>query len=125
MIIVTPAAREKLLALIREHPEDPIVRLALKDIDVDDDDIRPSADPVGDPREDPPHRGRLAFVITLESAPHDADEIQEFGGLTVAIDSQNAPRMDGVTLDYRESGGFKFIHPHQAEDDRLRIINLN
>jgi Fe-S cluster assembly iron-binding protein IscA len=103
MIIVTPAARQKLLALIQEHPEDPIVRLTLKDLEHD----------------------RLAFSITLESAAQSGDEVQDFAGLTVALEAQTAPRMDGMTLDYLEPGGFKFIHPQEAQDERLGIINLN
>ena len=103
MIIVTPAARQKLLALIQEHPEDPIVRLTLKDLDDD----------------------RLAFSITLEPAAQTGDEVQEFAGLAVALEARTAPRMDGLTLDYLEPGGFKFIHPREAQDERLGIINLN
>ena len=103
MIIVTPPARQKLLAIIQEHPQDPIVRLTLKDLEHD----------------------RLAFSITLEPAAQPGDEVQDFGELTVAIEAHSAPRMDGLTLDYVEPGGFKFIHPREAEDERLRIINLN
>jgi Fe-S cluster assembly iron-binding protein IscA len=103
MIIVTPAARQKLLALIREHPEDPIVRLTLQDLDHD----------------------RLAFSITLEPAAQSGEEVQDFVGLTVALEARAAPRMDGMTLDYLDPGGFKFIHPRDAEDERLGIINLN
>jgi Fe-S cluster assembly iron-binding protein IscA len=103
MIIVTPAARQRLLALIHEHPEDPIVRLTLQDLE----------------------HHRLAFSITLEPTSHDSDEVQEFDGLTIAIEAANAPRMDGITVDYQEPGGFRFIHPGHTEDERLRIINLN
>jgi iron-sulfur cluster assembly protein len=103
MIIVTPAARRKLLALVQEHPEDPVVRLTLKDLEHD----------------------RVAFSITLEPAAQSGDEVQEFAGLIVALEARSAPRMDGITLDYLEPGGFKFIHPREAQDERLGMINLN
>jgi hypothetical protein len=33
--------------------------------------------------------------------------------------------MDGITLDYREPEGFKFLHPTDAGEDLLRQISLN
>jgi Fe-S cluster assembly iron-binding protein IscA len=89
MVIATPAALAKLSALIAEHPEDPVVRLTI--IDRDDD--------------------RIVFGITLESAARPDDVVQEYNGLMIATEARSAARMDGVTLDYREPDGFRFIHP--------------
>jgi Fe-S cluster assembly iron-binding protein IscA len=89
MIIATPAAISKLVALIVEHPEDPVVRLTIIDNDEE----------------------RIIFGITLESEARPDDEVQDYGGVTIATEARSAARMDGVTLDYREPGGFRFIHP--------------
>ena len=106
MIKVTKSAVVKLKALIVEHPEDPIVRVKVRDLD----------------------EARLTFNITLENKTQPDDQIQELDGLTVAVEAQSAPRMDGITLDYQESGGFKFIHPEPTEHKdtfKLDLINLN
>jgi Fe-S cluster assembly iron-binding protein IscA len=89
MIVVTPSAIDKLQALIAEHPEDPIVRIELKEL--------------GD--------NRRIFRITLDSAPQPDDQVQKLEGLNIAIDGKSADRMEGVTLDYLEPDGFKFHHP--------------
>jgi Fe-S cluster assembly iron-binding protein IscA len=101
-IVVTPAAVAKLKALIAEHPEDPVVRIALR-------------------IEGPESRH---FQITLETEARPGDAVQDAAGVTVAIDGENAWRMEGVTLDYAEPGGFKFLHP-PAADEPLHQINLN
>lgn len=103
MIIITPAARRQLLQLIADHPEDPVVRLSLKDLDHE----------------------RMAFSITLEAAPRPDDAVQTLDGLQVAVEGQTATRLDGITMDYAEPGGFRFLHPEKAEKDTLRVINLN
>jgi Fe-S cluster assembly iron-binding protein IscA len=103
MIIVTPAARQQLLRLIAEHPEDPIVRLSVKDLDHE----------------------RIAFSLTLEPAPRPDDAVQTLDGLQIAVEGRSVPRLDGITMDYAEPDGFKFLHPQRAEQDRLRVINLN
>ena len=95
MITATPTAIAKLAALIVEHPEDPVVRLTI--IDNDDE--------------------RIIFGITLESQARPDDEVQECGGVTIATEARSAARMDGVTLDYREPGGFRFIHPEPPPSD--------
>ena len=89
MVIATPAAIAKLSALIVEHPEDPVVRLTI--VHRDDE--------------------RIIFGITLESAARADDEVQDCDGVTIATEARSAARMDGATLDYREPGGFRFIHP--------------
>ncbi|HEY3197843.1 MAG TPA: iron-sulfur cluster biosynthesis family protein [Nitrospirales bacterium] len=103
MIIVTPAAQRQLLQLIADHPEDPVVRLSVKDLD----------------------HARIAFSITLESEPHMDDQVQNLDGMQIAVEGQNATRLDGITLDYTEPGGFRFLHPQKADQDALGVINLN
>ena len=103
MITITTEARRRLLQLIDEHPDDPIVRLSITDLD---------------------HQ-RVAFSITLESEPHPDDAVQNLDGLQVAVEGRSAGRLDGVTMDYTETDGFKFLHPGHAEQDKLRIINLD
>jgi Fe-S cluster assembly iron-binding protein IscA len=89
MVIATPAALSKLGELIAEHPEDPVVRLTI--VHRDDE--------------------RIIFGITLESVARPDDVVQDCDGVTIATEARSAARMDGVTLDYREPGGFRFIHP--------------
>lgn len=89
---MTPSTIHQLRKLIAEHPEDPIVRLTVKEMD----------------------ETRLRFRITLEVAPQPDDEVQVCDGLTLAIDARSAPRLDGITLDYQELEGFKFLHPHET-----------
>ncbi len=95
MVIATPAALAKLGALIAEHPEDPVVRLTIV---VRDDD-------------------RIVFGITLESEARPDDVVQEIDGLTIATEARSAARMDGVTLDYREPDGFRFVHAHPPPEE--------
>ncbi len=103
MVKITESAASKLKALILEHPEDPIVRLAVTDLD----------------------EMRLQFRISLESDPQPDDDVQECMGLTVAVDGPSVVRMDGITLDYAEPEGFRFLHPDVNGDDFLRLINPN
>jgi Fe-S cluster assembly iron-binding protein IscA len=103
MIIVTPAAQRQLLQLIAAHPEDPLVRLSVKDLD----------------------HARIAFSITLESEPHADDQVQNLDGMQIAVEGRSAARLDGITIDYEEPGGFRFLHPENADQDTLGVINLN
>lgn len=100
---LTRSAVERLKALIREHPEDPIVRVQVKDLD----------------------EQRLSFSITLEDQVLPDDHAQTVDGVTVTIPSASAVRMDGITMDYQEPGGFKFHHSDQQNDPRLNVISLN
>jgi Fe-S cluster assembly iron-binding protein IscA len=100
---LTQSAVERLKALIREHPEDPIVRVQVRDLD----------------------EQRLSFNITLEDRVQSNDEVQVVDSLTVAIPAVSAPRMNGVTMDYQEPGGFTFHHSDQQNDSRLNLIKLN
>jgi Fe-S cluster assembly iron-binding protein IscA len=94
MIVVTPSAIRKLMALLVEHPEDQVVRIVVKDLD----------------------DHRLAFGLTLEEEAQPGDEIQVIEGLTVAIEKRSAPRMDGMTMDYREPEGFRFLHSSTSDE---------
>ncbi|HWG95713.1 MAG TPA: iron-sulfur cluster biosynthesis family protein [Nitrospira sp.] len=100
---LTRSAVERLKALIHEHPEDPIVRVQVRDLD----------------------EQRLSFSITLEDRVQSNDEVQIVDSLTVAIPSASALRMNGITMDYQEPDGFKFHHSDQQNDPLLNIISLN
>lgn len=100
---LTRSAVERLKALVRQHPEDPIVRVQVKEVD----------------------EQRLSFSITLEDRAHPDDQERTVHGLTVAIPSASAVRMDGITMDYQEPGGFKFHHGDQQNDPRFDLISLN
>lgn len=100
---LTQSAIERLKALIREHPEDPIVRVQVKDLD----------------------EQRLSFSITLEERVQSDDEVQIVDDLTVAIPMASAARMEKITMDYQEPGGFKFHHSEDPNDLRLDLIHLN
>jgi Fe-S cluster assembly iron-binding protein IscA len=99
---LTRSAVERLKALVREHPEDPIVRVQVKDVD----------------------EQRLAFSITLEHQVQSDDRSRTVDGLTVAIPAVSAIRLDGLTMDYQESVGFEFHHTDHQDDLWLDLINL-
>jgi Fe-S cluster assembly iron-binding protein IscA len=97
MIAITVAAISKLKAIQANHPEDPVVRISVRDLD----------------------NTRLSFSITLEANPQPDDNVQQVDALTIAIDRQSAPRMENVTVDYTEADGFRFLH-----DDEGRSLPL-
>jgi Fe-S cluster assembly iron-binding protein IscA len=104
MIAVTIAAIAKLKAIQIHHPEDPVVRISVRDVD----------------------DTRLSFSITLEANSQPDDNVQEVDGLTIAVDQQSAPRMDGVTVDYTETDGFRFVHGGEGRSlPLLTIPTLN
>ena len=104
MIAVTIAAIAKLKAIQIHHPEDPIVRISVRDVD----------------------DSRLSFSITLESNTEPDDVIQQVDGLTIAMDRLSATRMEGVTVDYTESDGFRFQHGGEGRSlPLLTIPTLN
>ena len=100
MIAVTIAAIAKLKAIQIHHPEDPIVRISVRDVD----------------------DSRLSFSITLESNTEPDDVIQQVDGLTLAMDRLSATRMEGVTVDYTETDGFRFLHDGQGRS--LPLITI-
>lgn len=110
MIKMTQAAIDQLKAVMLEHPEDPIVRMTIRDL----------------------NEAQLQYSITLEDKTQPDDEVQEIDGLTVAVKGESAPRMDGVTVDFDVIKGFEFIHPesghHHGEDGNpfdFSSLNLN
>jgi len=100
MISITVAAIAKLKAIQVHHPEDPVVRVSVRDVD----------------------QSRLSFSITLEATTQPDDHIQQVDGLTIAVDRPSAPRMEGVTVDYSESDGFRFIHSGEGPSMPLLTI---
>ncbi|MBA5868845.1 MAG: hypothetical protein GDA68_02385 [Nitrospira sp. CR2.1] len=93
MLTLTRTALERLRTLIQEHPEDPVVRITLRDVNTQ----------------------RLSLSITLEATIHEDDAVEQIDGVTVALDRASAHRTDGMTVDYREPGGFSFSHPPGEE----------
>jgi iron-sulfur cluster assembly protein len=100
MMTLTRAAITQLKAIQLHHPEDPVVRISVRDLD----------------------DSRLSFSITLEAQVNPDDDIQQVDGLTVVVDRQSAPRMEGVTVDYTEAAGFRFIHDGEGHTQPLRIL---
>ena len=103
MMKLTRSAVDHLKALVLEHPEDPVVRVQVSDLD----------------------DHRLTFSITLEDTVQPDDAAQTVDGLTIAVAGVSASRLDGITMDYQEPGGFKFHHAEPQGDFRLDLINLN
>jgi len=103
MMKLTRSAVDHLKALVLEHPEDPVVRVEVRDLD----------------------DHRLTFSITLEDTVQPDDAAQTVDGLTIAVAGVSASRLDGITMDYQEPGGFKFHHADPEGDFRLDLINLN
>ena len=104
MIAITVAAIAKLKMIQVDDPEDPVVRIAVRDLD----------------------ESRLSFSITLEATTQPDDDIQQVDGLTIAVDRRSAPRMEGVTVDYTERGGFRFLHDGEGRSlPLLTIPTLN
>jgi iron-sulfur cluster assembly protein len=104
MIAVTVAAIAKLKALQVNHPEDPVVRISVRDLD----------------------ESRLSFSITLEANTQPDDAVQEIDGLTIAVDRRSAPRVEKVTVDYTEATGFCFLHDEKGHSlPILTIPTLN
>ena len=102
MLNLTWTAIERLQKLIEEHPEDPVVRITLRDLDDQ----------------------RLSLAIMLEPAAQEEDEVQHIEGLTIALDRSSVHRTNGMTIDYREEKGFSFVHP-PAEDLGLIMPSSN
>lgn len=102
MIMITPAAQARLQQLLREHPDERLVRIAITDVD----------------------ENRLAMSLTLESESQTDDEVQDVSGLTIAIPRSSVVRLDGVTLDYTDSGNFQLHHASPPLQE-LRVISLN
>ena len=104
MIAVTVAAIAKLKAIQVHHPEDPVVRISVRDLD----------------------DSRLSFGITLEANTQPDDDVQQIDGLTIAVARLSAARMERVTIDYTEADGFRFLHDDEGRSmPFLTIPTLN
>ena len=104
MIAVTVAAIAKLKAIQVHHPEDPVVRISVRDLD----------------------DSRLSFNITLEANTQPDDDVQQIDGLTIAVARRSAARMERVTIDYTEADGFRFLHDDEGRSlPLLTIPTLN
>ncbi|MEI8013883.1 MAG: iron-sulfur cluster biosynthesis family protein [Nitrospira sp.] len=104
MIALTLAAIAQLKAIRVHHPQDPVVRISVHDLD----------------------DSRLSFSITLEANPQPDDDVRQIDSLTIAVDRQSAPRMEGVTMDYSEATGFRFLHDEKGRSlPLLTIPTLN
>ena len=104
MITITLAAIAQLKAIQLHHPEDPIVRISVRDLD----------------------DSRLSFSITLEANTQPDDDVQHIDGITVVMDRRSATRMEGVTVDYTEAAGFRFLHDGEGRTlPLLTIPTLN
>lgn len=101
MVIITPEADAVLKTLLAEHPEERVVRLAVKDLDTE----------------------RIAISITLEQVPQPEDRVQENEGLTLAIAADSIVRLDGATLQYTDHT-FRLEHPTPPLRE-LRLISPN
>ena len=100
MIKITQSAVQHLKALILAHPEDPVVRVQVKDLD----------------------EHRLTFNLTLEDKVQPDDEVQAIPvDVAVAGDSARV----GVAPWITEPGGFKFHSCRATGNFRLDPINLN
>jgi iron-sulfur cluster assembly protein len=57
----------------------------------------------------------MSYQMEFEQELQPNDQIYEFGGMRVAVDSQSLSYIDGLTLDYTEDlmgGGFRFHNPN-------------
>jgi Fe-S cluster assembly iron-binding protein IscA len=100
MITLTLAAIAQLKAIQAHHPEDPVVRISVRDLD----------------------DSRLSFSITLEANTEPDDDIQHIESLTIVVDRRSAARMEGVTVDYTEAAGFRFLH--DGEGRALPLLTI-
>jgi len=48
--------------------------------------------------------------------------VQHIDDLTIAVDRQSAPRMEGVTVNYTEGDGFRFLH--DGENRSLPLLTI-
>jgi Fe-S cluster assembly iron-binding protein IscA len=100
MITLTLTAIAQLKAIQAHHPEDPVVRISVRDLD----------------------DSRLSFSITLEANTEPDDDIQHIESLTIVVDRRSAARMEGVTVDYTEAAGFRFLH--DGEGRALPLLTI-
>ena len=104
MIAISLAAAAQLKAIQVHYPEDPVVRISVRDLD----------------------DSHLSFSLTLEVNTQPDDDVQQIDGLTIAMDRRSASRMERVTVDYTETAGFRFLHDEEGRNlPFLTIPTLN
>ncbi|MFO3689517.1 iron-sulfur cluster assembly accessory protein [Staphylococcus felis] len=57
----------------------------------------------------------LTYGMTAEETPSENDEVLEYHGLKVLVDKNDAPILNGTTIDYKQSlmgGGFQIDNPN-------------
>ncbi|USO11143.1 iron-sulfur cluster assembly accessory protein [Staphylococcus pseudintermedius] len=57
----------------------------------------------------------LTYGMTAEAEPGENDEVLEFFGLKVLVDKEDAPILNGTTIDFKQSlmgGGFQIDNPN-------------
>ncbi|AVQ34471.1 iron-sulfur cluster assembly accessory protein [Staphylococcus muscae] len=57
----------------------------------------------------------LTYGMTAEAEPGEHDEVLEFHGLKVLVDPEDAPILNGTTIDFKQSlmgGGFQIDNPN-------------
>lgn len=57
----------------------------------------------------------LTYGMTAEETPSENDEVLEYQGLKVLVDKNDAPILNGTTIDYKQSlmgGGFQIDNPN-------------
>ena len=60
----------------------------------------------------------LQYTMALEKASADGDTVLEFGDVTVFVDENSVPLLDGVKVDFLDSlegSGFKFENPNATK----------
>ena len=69
----------------------------------------------------------VASAQTQNPKPAEPDDVvQHVDGLTIAMDRLSATRMEGVTVDYTETDGFRFQHGGEGHSlPLLTIPTLN
>ena len=58
------------------------------------------------------------YGLSIVDAPHEGDITVQQGALSVYVDAQSAPLLDGVVVDYIDSlleSGFKFTNPNATD----------
>lgn len=57
----------------------------------------------------------MSYAMAFEDNPRETDEVFDFDGLSVRVDSRELPYLRGCTLDYKGGmlgGGFQFSNPN-------------
>jgi iron-sulfur cluster assembly protein len=94
VLTLTPKASERLSERLAEHPGEAYVRVA-------------AAPACG--------CGRIGYSMAIESAPSEADQVLDSGGVRFLVDADSLPFVDGGTIDYNDElvgGGFTIESPN-------------